>query len=337
MAPAAADPAEFSLAVSAATLRAAIAQPEDPVRAKLAFKHLVELEGGLSVEEAAAVLLERRSSDELRAAAAVELGRLSPTRAEPALIKALGDAEPALLRHVARSLGLVGGAEAREALRRVQDLQGPAAGAVEFAISLISYRLGDRERLIEPPRLVRPAPRGELTVPLEFRPITSEEATRRQKDLQRAVPADGLDAESGLRFVCGASEHWILLAKKVVRAETLAKVLSRPLVVGAILKYRVCSDRYTLDEYLLGNGDRDQGSTILGVRPSGSVVHAGTARIEGSSARFELGSAIGPYARPVRLEGRFDQTQRHLAFGMALIGDVEPGAEGVSRPRPRRR
>lgn len=128
-----------------------------------------------------------------------------------------------------------------------------------------------------------------------------------------------VDPKSALRFVCGASEHWVLLNAEVAQTDAIDVLRKRPLIAGAVLKYRICSDHYSLDEYILTNGQQKDEITLIGVRGSG-VVHAGAVHVLDRSVRFELRSSNPPCSRPIDLNGMFDTTDRRLSFGQVLVG-----------------
>ena len=138
--------------------------------------------------------------------------------------------------------------------------------------------------------------------------------------VRRQLPAIAVDVKSGLRFMCGASEHWVLLNADVSQKGAAATLRKRPFIAGAVLKYRVCSEHHSLDEYILTNGSGKDEITIIGVRGSGVMVHAGVVNIRDRALRFELRSNNPPYSRPIDLSGVFDTVDGRLSFSQVLVG-----------------
>jgi hypothetical protein len=281
-------------------------------------------------DEAARLVDDRQAPDRLRSAAATELGRQPGARSERALLAALAEEPGGALKHVARSLGRIGGAAALTVLDRAPDPPGPAARQLRFARSLIAYRLGRSEHLIDPGavRADRPGPES---APLRVRPLGADEVEARWSDVRRELPASPMSRRGSVEFRCGNSQHWILLAAELDErgAERLARA---PMIAGAVLKLRACADRYTLDEYLLTSGDGEV-LDLVGVRESGVVVHAGTVSITGGVVSFGIDAHHPPYARPIRLAGLFDPARPAVAFSTAVVGRVSEAAVRARRPR----
>src|SRR5262245_2500635 len=132
-------------------LRTAIANREDPDQARQALKALSQRRSDLAPAAARSIVIDQSANEELRSTSAIELGRYLDGAAEESLLRAMSDASSALLKHIAKSLGQIGGKESLERLNKVA-VPGdtPAGTALKFARSLISYRLGLDSYLIEP-------------------------------------------------------------------------------------------------------------------------------------------------------------------------------------------
>lgn len=308
--------------MSEAELRSALADRKNIGQARLAFKALSQRHSRLALEEAKSILKDNKAPNELRSIAAVELGRHTDAASEEVLISAVSDAPPELLKHVARSLGQTGGPEALERLEKVTAPdRSPAALALQFAKTLISYRIGSNAYLLEPGKETEAlTPEKTERTNLEFGRFGKEEFEAALPSIRRQLPAMTVDAESGLRFMCGGSQHLVLLNEQAARTGSADIVRKRPMIVGAILKYRVCSEQYSLDEYLLTNGGGKERVTLIGVRPSGIMVHAGFVHIVERAVKFELLSSNPPYSRPIDLRGDFDPADGRLSFSQVLVG-----------------
>jgi hypothetical protein len=317
-------------------LRAALTERADPWRARLALKTLSRRLPAFARAEARSLLRNREALEELRSTAAIELGRYRDADSEEVLVGALRDARPGLLKHVAKSLGQIGGPEALASLEQVSVSEdSPASAALRFAKTLIAYRLGSSAYLLNPAVAnLGLTPGTTDRTNLEFNELSDNEFEAALPSIRRQLPTLPVNRKSGLRFLCGNSEHWILLHETVTGPSAANVIRRQPMVVGAILKYRACSDQYSLDEYLFTNGGGEDSVVMVGVRPSGIIVHAGVVKVSEGSVRFEVRSSNPPYARPMDLRGHFEAVDGRLAFSRALIGTLRHAPQ-VSVPTRR--
>ena len=314
-------PAQLPHDIPEQKIREALADFDQVEWASLALKTLNQRLPEKGLIEARTILKDPQAPERLRSVASVELGKHSDAASEEILIDTLKSASPGLLKHVTRSLGRIGGQKALEELEKVKVPDDTPAGvALRFAKTLISYRIGSNAYLLKPSREVqRLQPATTERTNIEFSEIGKEKIQSALTAVRRQLPAIDVDVKSGLRFMCGASEHWVLLNADVAKTGPADTLRKRPFIAGAILKYRVCSEHYSLDEYILTNGSGKDEITLIGVRGSGVMVHAGVVSIRGRAARFELRSSNPPYSRPIDLSGTFD-TDGRLSFSQVLVG-----------------
>ena len=304
-------------------LRSALADHTKPLRARLALKILAQRFPNIAAKEARSVLEDRLAPEEIRSTAAVELGRHCDAAGEDVLLDVLSDGNHAVLKHVIRSIGQIGH---DRALARLESLRlpsgdGPASTALSFAKALISYRIGSHAHILkaEQGQLQR-IPLTPERIGLQFGDIAASDFERALPSIRRQLPAVPVTRKGGVAFVCGNSMHWILMHEEVAQPAGVDVVQRRPMIIGAILKYRACSNSYSLDEYLVTNGGAQGLIILLGVRPSGIVVHAGAVALNGQTATFELQACNPPYSRPIDLHGVFQPDDGRLSFSRALTG-----------------
>jgi hypothetical protein len=314
-------PAQLPHDISEERIREALADFAQVEWASLALKTLNQRAPEQGLIQSRNILKDNKAPERLRSVASVELGKRSDAKSEELLIDTLKAASPGLLKHVVRSLGQIGGKKALAKLEKVKVPEdSPAGVALRFAKTLISYRIGSNAYLLEPGReITRLKSATTERVNVEFSEIGKEKIEAALPSVRRQLPAINVDVKSGLRFMCGASEHWVLLNADVAQKGSADALRKRPFIAGAILKYRVCSAHYSLDEYILTNGGKDE-ITLIGVRGSGVMVHAGVVSIRERAVRFELRSSNPPYSRPIDLSGTFDTADGRLAFNQVLVG-----------------
>ncbi len=278
--------------------------------------------------EKAEPLLARLTRDpeapaESRSAAASALGRHKSAVAEAALTAALVAQEPLVVRRVAEALGRIGGPDALDALRRVAVPRDPAASrALGFAKSLIAYRLGLTEELLSAPS---PAPlRGE-GVPLDVAPASAALKAKVAERLPRELPALDVRIAAAVRVACERQEAVVL------PASTPAALLRSSGVAAVVMKRAYSLGHFATHLYLLTHPGDDGRLALFGVRPDGTITHRGEARPRDQGLDFRLEALAMPYADPMRIAGRVD------AEGLVSIAEARAAtAPRAPLPVPRK-
>ena len=272
--------------------------------------------------------------EQVRTRAAVVLGRIPGPATQEALEAALHTDSPAVLRRAVGSLGRVGDPTALDALRRVQaDPATPVGRQLRMARTLLSYRHGIPESLVEPEHMTTyAAERG--------RTIDWAKGGRMSKativdSAARELPGTSVTAASVQAYVCSGHPGAVALDASLRGADP-DTVLGGPRLLGAILRERVCSERYSLDAYLLADDREGSGRTrVWLVRPDGTLVHGGSATVEGSVVAFVVDESRAPYGNPVRVSGSYDLATGRLTVDEALVASPSTRAAGAVAPTPR--
>ncbi|MET1131841.1 MAG: HEAT repeat domain-containing protein [Aeromicrobium sp.] len=277
-------------------------------------------------------LLTAHAEPRVRSLAAVTLGRTDDPDVPAALVRALADADPAVVRRAAQSLARVGDESALPELARTQPSPAtPAGRAVLTARMLLGYRA-------HRPELLVPAT-AEVT---EFGRRRGEEITfgGRAKvakatvlaAVRAEVPALTFAPNDLLTFTCSGAAGAVALVEDVGEVD-----LSVPQMLGVMVRERVCSERYSLDCYVLSD-DRDatggRRPYLWLVRPSGRVVHVGRVEVDDDRARFSVTGSVAPYANPVKVVGERTAAGT-LTIESALVGKPSTGAAKAATPPAR--
>jgi hypothetical protein len=282
----------------------------------------------------AEVVVDRKQPRETRAVAAVALGRQPTPTAKDALITALRDRDPLVQRRAAESLGKIGDEQALKALERLELPRGPARRSVEFAGTLISYRLGlDKHRLRRPPakdELQVQRRRAQRVAPAPPDPQTLE---RILTDASRELPSIPLAEQSALRFACGGHEFAIVLTEELEEQHDLAGLGRRNAVVGVVFERSPVEDSYFTLEYLLSNpAPRGPSVYLYGVRPNGVIAHVGELDT-GAGATFSLRALNTRYSPPLALDGAYDPAAKQLRMEAMLVqADFDPSQKQPATP-----
>lgn len=284
----------------------------------------------------AEVVADRKRPAEMRAIAAVALGRQAAPAAKDALIAAVRDKDPLVLRRVAEALGKVGDEQTLAVLETLEPPRGPAKRSVDFAKTLLAYRLGLDEH-----RLTRPPAKNELDVQrrraqrLEASTPKRQALERIMADAAQELPGIAVTEQGALRFACGGHEFVVLLTKQLVRQDDVDALGRRPAVVGAVLERSPVEDRYFLSEYLFSDpGGRGSSGRLYGVRPNGAMAHVGEMKPE-AGATFELRALDTRYSPPIAIEGAYDPAKKQLRFTQMLVHpDFERSQTQPATPTP---
>jgi HEAT repeats len=256
-----------------------------------------------------------------RAAAAVRLGRMAPGRADAALLAALRDPEPQVVRRAAEALGRVGGPEAGAALTRTRPPADPAgARSLAFARLLHAARHD-----LDGPALPKGGPRATFdprgAASLEPSPLSPAQREALAGVLHEELPAIPVAPEGAVALACGTNRFLVL-------PHARAAGLAGRGVAAVVLKRAQSLDRYALFLYILAERNGD-GLALAAFRADGSRVGVGEAW-PGRRPRFTLEALQTLLLPPVRLEGTLEDGI--LRFETAMVSTSASDRVAVRRP-----
>ena len=317
-------------------LVAVLEKRSEAVPASEALKELNRRRSGKATKIMMGILGDTRYSADLRASAAVELGKSPGVSQRRALAAAVGSREPVVVRRAADALGRIGGEDALEALARLRPHRAEVRRSVAFARALISCRLGLNRYRLKPPAedtLLKVRPND--AVKLRPRPVPAAELDDIAENLNRMLPAIPVSAEGALRFSCGENRFLIVFPLQLHRWRTLAPLTRRNAVVAVVLKRSQVLGGYYIYEYVLTDPVRDGGLKVYGVRPSGVMTHYGEADLKDSRTDAWLQTVDTPYTPPVDLQLSYEHPSRKLTFDVALL-NPQPVAYQKRAKAPKR-
>jgi hypothetical protein len=275
-------------------------------------------------------LREQDRRAEVRAAAAVELGR-EPGRAnENALRAALDPAEPAVTRRAVEALGRIGRPGALEDLAALPVEAGALATSVELARILISYRHGLEEHRLAPPRQEEVVGATADGVEVDVEQLEARDADPLLEQLHPEVPAIPLARDGAMVLRCDEATRFLVLFTEQAHAGRALERFSRKGgVLAVVFEWFAGLERYELAEYLLTHAEADGRLRIFGLRSTGAMVHAGEIRIDDAEARFELRGLDRPHSLVVTLEGTIDRSTGRVSFSVARADPHAPSRRPV--------
>jgi hypothetical protein len=280
------------------------------------------------------ILADGERDPDLRALAAVELSHDARPANREALAEVLTGAPPPVTRRAAEALGRIGDEASLTRLRRMRPTDPVLRQTVDFARSLISYRLGLGQDLLDappPPRLndADRAPPMDITFAAPPEPILAEAMAA----AKREFPALPLAPDGALHFECGSDRFFAAFTAAVQRRKTLTPLLEHNAVLVTVMKRAAAIGEYTAYLYVLVHPERAGRLRLFGVRPSGLAVLTGEAEVGEREAVFRVGSLSTPHLVPVTVEANYDHEARRLTFGaMRIDTDFGPGMKASRRP-----
>jgi HEAT repeats len=316
----AADREEIPRRVKESELIAAVRGRSETLGSVEALKELIRRRSRKRTTILMRVVMDEGETPDLRTTAAVELGKERRKGHQEALLAALRSKDPSVVRRSAEALGRIGDESALEALASVRIRRGAVRRSVEFAKTLISYRLRLETNRLRPPS---EAQRMELNrrraVPLEVEKPRARELETILPLLRRELPTIPVSPEAILRFSCGADRFLVVFNRDVHRRKTLTPVAARSAVPAVVLKRSPSLERFYVYEYLLTHPSADGTLLLFGVRTTGVVAHFGEVQLEPARAEFKVGTIETRYSPPVTIEGSYEHDTRSLVFSVALV------------------
>ncbi len=259
----------------------------------------------------ARVLADKASPPALRAAAAVELGR-GAKAPDKALIAALADPEPTVLRRAAEALGRAGGPEAATALSAVKAPADPAAArALGFARLLHAARHGLvlKER---PSSKVDPARFEErMSASLEPAAPSPRQLAQLKAVLATELPGLPVAPEGAVALSCGANRFLVVPHARVA-------AITGSGVPAVVLKRAQSLDAFSLFLYILAAPAADGRLALTAWRTDGSLAAEGEA-VLGRRPHFTLHALDTLLLPPIRISGALEPGGPRLVLETARV------------------
>jgi hypothetical protein len=314
-------------ALSATALTAALKRPQAPP--EVLREVLRRRPAGLR-ETLEQLITDPARPAELRTIATVGLSGLRDARSAPALMKAARSADAALARRAVEALGRVGTPQTLAELKTLKAPAGPAARSLAFARSLIAYRHGLASDKLSLPRNASVTPMDDRRA--QRLPVARLEArswAALKPELEGADITLAPTERAPLEILCGR-ERLLLLPNPALDAAAAPQALKRPLVAAVLMKHSPTLARWFVAEYLFAHPAPGMVATLIGVRPTGTVVHSGRIVAAGAALRLELQALDSPLAAPMRVSATLG-----TAAGVVLQAHAEPD-RSRQRNQPRK-
>jgi HEAT repeats len=270
----------------------------------------------------AEVVARRELPADTRRQAAILLAYARTPESQPALLAALGDAEPRVRAAAAKALGWIadGSAYAR-LIAASRDTVSLVAKQAEWSARLIAHR----EHLAAPelPAIGR-QPIVEFMA--ERRPvrITPARPERLRLCLNAIAARDfrlRFDPSTAQEALCGRSEWMLLLTEDAARAP--ASLPGRRSIAAAVALHIAEEDSYSIALIALV----EPTGALIVCRSTGEALFAGSLRPDGAAVTFELQAVARPGAFPLLISG-------HASAGGVTAREAWSGPVTIPKRRP---
>ena len=272
-----------------------------------------------------------RQEATVRRIVTARLGTEALSENQELLLQQLNTDDSLVLMAAARSLGKIGDERALESLRRTQPRDDAAASAVEFAKSLIAYRLRLNSDLISMPLNARVV---EVTDGIPFRVTTVGASTVKKAIAQSKedLPAISLSRQGAAKIVC-ANEFLLVFTGEFYKWKEFETLRERAALPWVLLSNDSGSEQYYLDGYFFTNPSPNADEISLwGTRPQGDLTYVGRIKVADRRIAFSLKSINSRYTAPVEIEGSYSQDSG-WTFEKAITGTLIASTANVPTPR----
>jgi hypothetical protein len=316
-------------------LRRLILEGRDEEVVLLPIKELSRRKSPARVDIFRQVLDDPKQVAGVKKTVATQLGTEFSPASQEVLLRQIDTPDPSLFVVVTRSLGKIGD---EHALRTLEGQKAPAdrtaSAALEFAKSLIAYRLRLNTHLIAIPPEAKVV---SVTAGISFESKNSDPDTT-SKALQQAkkdLPAIPLAQEGAARLDCRDTKFLLAFTDDFYGPNMLQSLKERSAVPLVLLKDNLSLERYFLDRYFFTHpSDKDGEILVRGTRPKGDLTFVGDVRVSETAVTFTLNTLESPYAPPVEIVGTYSPQQRSWKFEKALTGTRVAARNGaIGTPR----
>lgn len=297
------------------------------------IKELVRRKEPRRIEIFARVLDDPKYDSSIRKTVINGLGTEASSENQRLLLRQLEQHDDAVLVSTARALGKIGDENALKRLEAVKAPDNPTARhALEFAQSLISYRLGMSTHLISPPAKEQLATVHEgirFNVSKAEAPTIKEAVSQARKDL----PAISVSDEGAMKVTCRAMEYLLVFTDGFNQPEKLATLMQRNALPLVVLKTGLSEGRYFLDGYLFTHPSPGREVMLVATRPKGDLTLVGRVEISDDKGSFNLNAIESPFTPAVEISGVYDARNRSWEFEKTVTSTTIAAREGAVLPR----
>jgi hypothetical protein len=242
----------------------------------------------------------------LRVAAAVNMVYLPPEIAEKELLNYLEVRDNLVRSNVIKSLGMIGGPKAYEALSRLTNVKTAfIKKQLTLAKALIAYRHNldaDPLPFIEGVQREQRAP--EALLKLTVKPVGTRKIGEAMKRFEGSTYGIELVKSTGFEVTAGKARWVLFINKQSSDAGIIKSIKSRKMIMGLLSRWIRETDTYSTQYIILTKPAKDSTVQIMVVRSDGEMLHSGKANIKGNIMSFTVSDIKRPGTAPTKVQGK---------------------------------
>jgi hypothetical protein len=320
-----ADPAEQVAGLGESALVEQVLTSENPAVSKAAIAELMRSRSPRRMSLLSEVVRDKGRHADVRAMAALNLGRDAKPANQEALLDAISGSPGLVRRRAIESLGKIGDAKALEQLRRLRPRDPVMKRSLNFARSIISYRLGLGTDLLEPPPALsltsgQRVPSVDTAIP----PVTTELLEETLAASREELPGLRLSSAGARQLACGANRFVLAFNREIHRRKTLSALAQRNAVLMVVLWKPSTLDDFETYMYILSHPERENRLRLLGLRSMGVITLSGEIDLRELSADFRITTTETPHQVPLELEGTYKHASQSIEFTRTVIDSNFP-------------
>ena len=249
----------------------------------------------------------------LRASCAALLGAEKTVANRAALVAALQDASPDVVRRAAEALGRIGEADELAALRAMRTRRPVVRRSIDAAKTLLCYALGETRGLL-------PAPAAEDLLTLGRAQSAAIRVTT--VDIDRFGPSfstglPGIQAAAMACLIDCRRWRYLLVFNRRVFARQAAVLASRPCVLGALLRSETATGRFVHYASVLSRPQPGEPLQVSAMRPNGVVLYH--AELSPGDWQFSVRALNSRHVLPLAFTGTLDINRQTLTASRAEV------------------
>ncbi len=313
-----------------------VLQREDEAAQVRAMKELVRRDSKIRYDVFRRVLADPEYSSRGKRTAVVQLGTESLEENRDLLVKQLYESKAgSIFADAVNSLGKIGGERELKILESIEAPDAPAASReLEFAKSLISYRLRLNRNPVRPPATLEVPKSAELITvkPLKAKADLVKKALG---DVKEDLPAIDLSEKGVVHLGCRSTDWLLVFNKEMEKPGAMMSIRESAALPLVLLKRAYSLGHFFLAAYLFTTPKKNGTISVVAIRPHGDIVYAGEASIKKDEFSFKVESVDSRYASAIEFEGGFDPKNSTFRFSRAVSTTQIAGRTDIaSAPRP---
>ena len=223
-----------------------------------------------------------------------------------------------LFNKIVQSLGKIGDEQSLKRLEETEIQDVNVSRSLDFAKSLISYRLRLNRDLIKLPS-ENDIARINNGIPIDIQETKASEVRDALKQVKKELPCISLVSEPSIKLSWPSIDSLMIFTDNFHEYESLKTIQENNALPLVILEKASSLGVYFLSHYFFTHPSGDHKDVVLlGTNPGGTLANVGKVQISEKGFGFKLRSVVSHYSPPVEMEWNYDPNKRSFKFTQAI-------------------